>query len=54
MTEAELHLVIKLSGKLAPDHFDKLDDRSKTDLLNFMAITLPKLADQEDLSNVGQ
>lgn len=50
----QLKILIDLAPNLKPDRFAKLDQQSQRDLLWFVATTLPKLVDQEDLSNIGQ
>lgn len=52
--QAQLKILIDLAPNLKPDQFAKLSKQSQRDLLWFMATTLPKLADQEDLSHNGQ
>lgn len=52
--QAQLKVLIDLAPILKPDRFAKLNKQSQSDLLWFVATTLPKLADQEDLSKVGQ
>ncbi|GAB6092379.1 hypothetical protein [Furfurilactobacillus curtus] len=50
----QLKILIDLAPNLKPDRFAKLNKQSQSDLLWFVATTLPKLADQDDLSQVGQ